>query len=393
MKKLIALLMAATMVLSLCACGGTPAEAPTENVELEEVPNSENTTENIDMKAVYQEAVELEGRQKYAEAAIAFGKIADYEDARERSFANWEKVIKYDTISAGQDHTVAIKNDGTVVAVGANNHGQCDVSEWTDIISIAAGAFHTVALRSDHTVVAVGREQLCQVSDWTDIVAIEAGQAETLGIKIDGTVVYLEMTDSLNENFDIDTWTTDIVEVNASVSNTGTIAFRNLDGDVRVYADDDRYGQCRTGKWSNMEAIAAGGYGTIGVDHHGNCEVVGFEGGTNQSVKTIFDNSVKSGEWNDLLDIAAGQEHIVGLKADGTVCALHYGEMAYEIGGFPNNTHKGEADVFNWSGVVAIDAASKQTIALKADGTVLATGDNSKGECDVSGWTDIRVPE
>lgn len=392
MKKLVALLMAATMVLSLCACGGTPAEAPTENVELEEVPDSENTTENIDMKAVYQEAVELEGRQKYAEAAIAFGKIADYEDARERSFANWEQVVRYDTISAGSNHTVAIKNDGTVIAVGKNDGGACDVSEWTDIISVSAGGSQTIGLKADHTVVATGNKDLTNVSGWTDIVAISAGSIATLGLKIDGTVLYCEMYEGALSEYDINEWT-DVVEVSAAVAKTGTIAYRKLDGHVRVYAKDDKYGQCRTGKWSNMEAIAAGGYGMIGVDQHGNCEVVGFEGGANQSVKTIFDNSVKSGEWNDLLDIAAGQEHIVGLKADGTLCALHYGEIAYEIGGFPNNTHKGEADVFDWSGVVAIDAADKQTIALKADGTVLAAGDNSNGECDVSAWTDIRIPE
>ena len=54
-----------------------------------------------------------------AEAAIAFGKIADCRDARERSFALWDEIAVRDTISAGNSHTVGLKADGTVVAVGA----------------------------------------------------------------------------------------------------------------------------------------------------------------------------------------------------------------------------------------------------------------------------------
>ena len=36
-------------------------------------------------------------------------------------------------ISAGQKHTVGLKADGTVVAVGYNKYGQCDVGGWKDI--------------------------------------------------------------------------------------------------------------------------------------------------------------------------------------------------------------------------------------------------------------------
>ena len=61
-------------------------------------------------------------------------------------------------IAAGQYHTVGLKSDGTVVAVGDNYDGQCDVGSqsWTDIVQVAAGDFHTVGLKADGTVVAVG---------------------------------------------------------------------------------------------------------------------------------------------------------------------------------------------------------------------------------------------
>ena len=38
---------------------------------------------------------------------------------------------RYD--SGGRCHTVGLKSDGTVVAVGNNEFGQCDVGSWRDI--------------------------------------------------------------------------------------------------------------------------------------------------------------------------------------------------------------------------------------------------------------------
>ena len=40
---------------------------------------------------------------------------------------------------------------------------------------------------------------------------------------------------------------------------------------------------------------------------------------------------------------------------------------------------------------MAISAGMYHTVGLKADGTVVAVGDNGKGQCDVSGWTDIKL--
>ena len=43
------------------------------------------------------------------------------------------------SVAAGSGHTVALKADGTVIAVGENRCGQCNVGEWTDIAAVAAG--------------------------------------------------------------------------------------------------------------------------------------------------------------------------------------------------------------------------------------------------------------
>lgn len=44
-------------------------------------------------------------------------------------------------ICAGRLHTVALKEDGTLLATGDNQFGQCDVADWTDVVAVAAGKY------------------------------------------------------------------------------------------------------------------------------------------------------------------------------------------------------------------------------------------------------------
>lgn len=76
--------------------------------------------------------------------------------------------------------------------------------------------------------------------------------------------------------------------------------------------------------------------------------------------------------------IAAGSRHTVGLQSDGTVVAT--GENTY-----------GQTNVSTWSSVIQVAAGARHTVGLRSDGTVLATGDNSEGQLNVSDWTDIKM--
>ena len=55
-------------------------------------------------------------------------------------------------------HSVGLRKDGTVVACGWKDFGQCDVSGWHDITAIAAGLFHTLGLRKDGKTVRIARQ-------------------------------------------------------------------------------------------------------------------------------------------------------------------------------------------------------------------------------------------
>ena len=60
-------------------------------------------------------------------------------------------------IAAGDRHTVALKQDGTVACWGYNVYGQCAVPAGLgSVTAVAAGFYHTVAVKQDGTVACWG---------------------------------------------------------------------------------------------------------------------------------------------------------------------------------------------------------------------------------------------
>lgn len=271
------------------------------------------------------------------------------------------------TIAAGTDHTVGLKLDGTVVAVGRNDYGQCNVSGWTDIVAIAAGGMHTVGLRSDGTVVAVGDNEngQCNVSEWKNIMAVSAGDCHTVGLRADGTVVATAYTGDSFWNYgqwDVANWT-DIVAIAAGYYHTMGL---KADGTVVAVGRND-YGQCNVSEWTDIIAIAAGDWHTVGLKVDGTVMVIG--------ANWVHDDVDR---WTGIVDIAAGDWHTAGRKADGTVVAI-------------GNNDYSQCNVSEWKDIVAIAAGPYHTMGLKADGTVVAVGNNEYSQCNVSEWKDILV--
>lgn len=318
----------------------------------------------------YNRAERLENNGDVAGAAIAFSKLNGYSDAKERSFALWEKVAIRDTISAGYCHTVALKSDGTVVAVGFCSDAdyregeRCDVFEWKDIISVAAGSINTIGLQSDGTVVAAGKNRYGEndVSGWKNIVALETGDHYTVGLQSDGRVVACGLND--DGGCDVSDWN-NIIDV--STRSRHTVGLK-IDGTVVAVGMND-YGQCDVSDWDDIIMVEAGSFHTVGLKSDGTVVSTGLnnDGGCNVS------------DWSDIIAIAAGNYHTVGLKSDGTVVAV-------------GSNASGQCNVSEWKDIVAVSADSAHTVGLKADGTVVAVGDNSNKQCNVSSWQDIKLP-
>ncbi len=116
-------------------------------------------------------------------------------------------------VAAGSEHSIFLKNDGTVWACGLNVYGQLgdgtttqrltpvQVSGLTGITSVGAGGLHSLFVKNDGTVWACGYNagrELCdgttinkstpvQVSGLTGITAVAAGGDHSLFLKNDGT--------------------------------------------------------------------------------------------------------------------------------------------------------------------------------------------------------------
>ena len=181
--------------------------------------------------------------------------------------SDWKDIV---AIGAGDDHTVGLKADGTVVAVGYNGAGRCDVSGWENIVAVSAGINYTIGLKSDGTVVAVGRNEYgqCDVSNWTGIVAISAGDYHTVGLKSDGTVVAVGLNDY--GQYDVSGWK-EIVAISGGYRHTVGL---KADGTV-VAVGHNKYGQCNVSSWRGIAAISAGGYHTVGLKSDGTVVAVG----------------------------------------------------------------------------------------------------------------------
>ena len=95
-------------------------------------------------------------------------------------------------VTAGGDFSVALKSDGTVVAWGDNSVGQLNVPAGLDsVASIGAGRYHTLALRKDGTVIAWGLNSAGQVNvpiEATNVAAIAVGVGHNLILRSNGTL-------------------------------------------------------------------------------------------------------------------------------------------------------------------------------------------------------------
>ncbi len=95
-----------------------------------------------------------ENRAGLACASCGYDRSCDYERIGRRSRS--EMGSSPSRAAAGRPHLAADGSGGRVLAAGRNRKGQCDVGQWTGIISVAADKDFTVGLRADGRAVAAG---------------------------------------------------------------------------------------------------------------------------------------------------------------------------------------------------------------------------------------------
>jgi len=260
-------------------------------------------------------------------------------------------------IAAGQNFTVALVNDGTVVQIGGSG---IHTDDWTDIVQLCADEFTAVGLRADGTVVVTG---ICDngesdVATWTDIVQIECGYEHIVGLSSTGKVYFAgaDTEETMNRS-SCQGWS----NIKVLIAGAEHLAGIRNDGTV-VAVGYNEGGQCDTGSLRNVVSGDIGGQTTFCVHADGTVSALGVD----------FEGEDDVGSWTDIVAVAAASEHTVGLRADGTVVAV-------------GSNRFGECDVEGWTDIVAVTAGGRHTVGVRSDGTLVATGSNSVGQCSVSG--------
>lgn len=291
-------------------------------------------------------------------------------------------------VSAGWEHTIALKSDGTVWTWGANKFGQL----------------------GDGTTIA--KSLPVQVGGLSEVVTIDGGAGHTLAVKSDGTVWawglnnYGQLGDATTENKSIPVQVNGLLDIIAVACGGNHSVALDRNGDVWAWGANE-YGQLGIGGESSLGskrnkpekvnglsgiiALACGGSHTIALSKDG--EIYGW--GCNQKGQ-IGDGTymkrtapVKVSGLSGIIAITSGgalggdtNSHNLALKSDGTVWAWGSNSDG-QLGDGTDIDRNTPIQVGGLSHVIAIAGGGAHSIALKSDGTVWAWGCNWAGQLGI----------
>ncbi|MCD6309318.1 MAG: hypothetical protein J7M18_01310, partial [Candidatus Eremiobacteraeota bacterium] len=262
-------------------------------------------------------------------------------------------------ISGGDLHSMALRNNGTVMTWGSNSEGQLGNGTTVDantpqapgltgIIDVSAGMLHSMALRSDGTVWTWGDNYYGQLGDGTfidswvpkqisldDIIAISAGGHHSMALMNDGTVwtwgdnYYGQLGNNslVGSPTPVQVNISNVIEISAGYFHS--MALKN-DGTVWVWGYNG-HGQLGDGTTSqalvpqqvpslnNVSAISGGGGHSLFLIN-GTVWSCGWNNHGQVGNNSTFDQDTPVQVWNiaDIISISAGYQHSLAVQNDGT---------------------------------------------------------------------------
>jgi alpha-tubulin suppressor-like RCC1 family protein len=327
-------------------------------------------------------------------------------------------------LAGGYDHTIALKNDGTVWGWGYNRNGQLGNKanadrtttpvkmkgeggkDLTDVVAIAAGGNHSIVLKDDGTVWACGWNSFGQLGNGTKVdsnvlvqvkgeggegnltgvKAISAGDYHFVALKYDGTVWAWgcndngQLGDGKGRTYAYSLFPTPVLGEGGEGNLTGVAAIASGKSHSFAIKDDGTvwaWGWNQFGQLGNGESgYVAGGF--LGISSTTPVKVLGADGKDLTDVKAF---AARAG-W-----------HSIVLKNDGTVLSwgcnyggqLGDGTIDYGFHPVPVLTLGGEGGVeflnlYSTPDLTPIAAGADHSLALDSNGTVWACGKNSFGQ-------------
>jgi uncharacterized repeat protein (TIGR01451 family) len=310
-------------------------------------------------------------------------------------------------VAAGGFHSIAVKSDGSVWTWGGNDDGQLGIGTYgpslqgqgvpvpvtglgpgSGVIAVAAGDRYCLALKADGSVLAWGLNGFKQLGvdgisgsnvpvavtglgPGSGVIAIAAGEEFSLALKADGSVL---------------AW--------------GGNTYAELGGGAAVPVSAVPVTVMGLGPGSGAIAIAAGG--RHGMTLKSNGAVVAWGDGSFGKLGDgrtdahgsypIGVNGLGSG--SGVIAIGAGFDHSLAVKSDGSVLAWgrnFYGQVG-DAGTTDRSTPVAVSGLGIGSGVTALSAGSGVSLALKADGSMLAWGANVSGQLGDNTTTNRATP-
>ncbi len=338
-------------------------------------------------------------------------------------------------VTMGQNHTAALKSDGTLWAWGNNQYGPLgdgtnvakhipvQIGTDTKWTGTAAGLAHLVALKSDGTLWAWGNNGNGQLGDGTTTnrqtpvqvgadnnwVSISAGSAYTVALKSNGTL--WAWGDNGNGQLGDGTTTnrqtpvqvgTDTKWVSVSTGYSHTIALKS-DGTLWAWGNNGQ-GQLGDGTTTNKTSptqigtdtkwtsIGAGLIHTLGLKSNGTLWAWGYNGAgqLGDGTTTNRNSPLQAGTDTKWAGITAGYYHTLGLKSDGTLWTWGYNVY----GQLGDGTIAGKTSPIQISSQTQVAAlgkgsAGEHSAILKSErNSVCMTGRNNTGQLGDGSTTD-----
>ncbi|MFC2173919.1 RCC1 domain-containing protein [Acidobacteriota bacterium] len=325
-------------------------------------------------------------------------------------------------IACGGYHSLAMACDGTAWAWGRNLDGQLgdgstagsnipvhvrDASGTgilTGIVALAGGGFSTLALMNDGTVMAFGGNQYGQLGNGTyirsilpqpvldptdptsiltQVTAIAAGNFHGVALKCDGTVwtwgwnEYGQLGNGENTNSTLP------VQVIDPADPSGF-----LTGVTALDSDGDSYHTLVLKEDGTVFGWGFNRYGQLG-----NAENTD---NTNLPVQ-VMDPTDPTGFLTDVIAVACGGVHSLVLKRDGTVYACGYnrygelGDGTYTNANLPVQVRNMDNTGF-LTGITAIAGGGTVSVALSDDTTLWAWGRNQHGQLGNGATSNSSLP-
>ena len=176
--------------------------------------------------------------------------IMKFSDRIVEEIDNWENIID---VEVGEDFTVGLDISGKVVAKGDDNYGQCDVSDWADIVKIRATGKRVIALSIDGKLYVTGMwepEEREFIKNLRNIKDFAMSSQQVMILEADGTVKVTHCATGINID-SISSWK-NIKKVVARGDN-----FLGLSEEGKIYSTITD--EAEIGNWEDVDDIDASG--------------------------------------------------------------------------------------------------------------------------------------